>query len=120
MTALHRVPTYVTLNRWLHPTAPLNPHPPASVAYPELGAIISRVQSRFIRAAPTAEVFDPLLTDLLEFTRSEYGFIGEVIDDAADGHRFLRILVLTDISWDDATRAMAERHRGGEPMEFHN
>jgi PAS domain S-box-containing protein len=89
--------------------------------YPRLGAIISRVQSRFIHAAPPAEVFDPLLTDLLEFTGSEYGFIAEVRDDPADGHRFLRIEVLTDVSWDEPTRAMYERHRSGaQPMEFHN
>jgi PAS domain S-box-containing protein len=89
--------------------------------YPRLGEIISRVQSRFIHAAPPTEVFDPLLTDLLEFTGSEYGFIAEVLDSPADGHRFLRICVLTDVSWNDATRAMFQRHRSGEqPMEFHN
>ena len=91
------------------------------LAYPALGAIISRVQSRFIRGVPTAEVFDPLLTDLLEFTRSEYGFIAELLYDAADGHPFLRVSVLTDISWNAATQAMFERHRSGEqPFEFHN
>jgi len=93
---------------------------PSSPAYPELGAIISRVQSRFIRAVPPAEVFDLLLTDLIEFTQSEYGFIGEVVDVPDSGKRFLRIFVLTDISWSDATREMFERHRRGEPIEFHN
>jgi PAS domain S-box-containing protein len=88
--------------------------------YPRLGAIISQVQSRFILGGPPAEVFDPLLTDLLEFTLSEYGFIAEVLNDAQDGHCFLRVSVLTDVSWDDATRAMFERHRSGEKrMEFH-
>jgi len=91
------------------------------LAYPALGAIISRVQSRFIRGVTTAEVFDPLLTDLLEFTRSEYGFIAEVLHDPADGHPFVRMSVLTDISWNNVTEAMYERHRsGGAPMEFHN
>jgi PAS domain S-box-containing protein len=89
--------------------------------YPRLGAIISRVQSRFIHAVAPAEVFDPLLTDLLEVTGSEYGFIAEVLDDTADGHRYLRIAVLTDVSWDEATRAIYARHRSGErPVEFHN
>ncbi|HMC16838.1 MAG TPA: PAS domain S-box protein [Albitalea sp.] len=91
------------------------------LAYPALGAIISRVQSRFIRAAPTAEVFDPLLTDLLEFTLCEYGFIAEVLHDPGDGHPFVRMTVLTDISWNTATQQMYERHRSGEQrMEFHN
>jgi len=106
-------------------------------AYPELGAIISRVQSRFIRAAPPGEIFEPLLTDLLEFTGSEYGFIGEVIDtpqgpgtpqapgaaqapNAPQPTRILRLLVLTDISWNDETRAIFQRHRQGRPIEFHN
>ncbi|HEY0859266.1 MAG TPA: ATP-binding protein [Albitalea sp.] len=91
-----------------------------TAAYPELGAIISRVQSRFIRAAPPAEVFDPLLTDLLQVTGSEYGFIAEVMQEPRDARRFLRILVLTDIAWDEPTRRLCERHRSGEqPMEFH-
>ncbi|MBL0729009.1 PAS domain S-box protein [Piscinibacter sp. HJYY11] len=88
----------------------------------DLAAIIGRVQSRYIRAAPPREVFDPLLVDLLECTGSEYGFIADVrLDDR--GQPFLRMEVLTDISWNDATRAMVERHlRGGEgdALEFHN
>ena len=53
-------------------------------AYQRLGAIISQVQSRFIRAAPTREVFDPLLTDLLGFTGSGYGFIADLMQDPVD------------------------------------
>ncbi|TMH31643.1 MAG: PAS domain S-box protein [Betaproteobacteria bacterium] len=95
--------------------------PSAPVTYPELGAIIRRVQSRFIRAAPTHDIFDPLLTDLLEFTGSEYGFIADVLTDPADGHRFVRIIVLTDISWNYVTRAILDRQRSGEQaLEFHN
>jgi PAS domain S-box-containing protein len=87
----------------------------------ELGAIISRVQSRFIRAAPTVEVFEPLLTDLLGFTGSEYGFIANVVEDPRDGHRFLRLFVLTDIGWDGASRERYRQHLAGEqPFEFHD
>jgi PAS domain S-box-containing protein len=94
---------------------------PADDRFPRLGEIISRVQSRFIHAASPAEVFEPLLTDLLEFTDGQYGFIAEVLADPADGHRFLRIFVLTDVSWDETTRTRFERHRRGEqPIEFHN
>jgi signal transduction histidine kinase len=90
-------------------------------AYQRLGAIISRVQSRFIRAAPPREVFEPLLTDLLNFTGSEYGFIADLLDDPVDAHQFLRISVLTDISWNDETRAMYDDHMSGRrTMEFHN
>src|SRR3954469_732531 len=90
-------------------------------AYERLRAIIGQVQSRFVLGASPIEVFDPLLTDMLGYTGSGYGFIGELLDDPNDGHRFLRILVLTDISWNDATREIVSRHRSGvQPVEFHN
>ena len=90
-------------------------------AYQRLSAIIGQVQSRFIRAAPTREVFEPLLTDLLGFTGSEYGFIADLMQDPVDDHRFLRIRVLTDISWNDATRTMYDDHIAGRRIiEFHN
>jgi PAS domain S-box-containing protein len=89
--------------------------------YPDLGPIISRVQSRFIRGTPTREVFEPLLTDLLQFTGSEYGFIASVLHDPHDGHRFLRMLVMTDIGWDADSRGRFDAHRRGEHVfEFHN
>ena len=81
----------------------MNPPPTAPFTYPELSAIIRRVQSRFIRGASTAEVFEPLLSDLIEFTGSDYGFIADMLDDPAH-----------------VTRAMFERHRSGEQaLEFH-
>jgi PAS domain S-box-containing protein len=88
----------------------------------DLTAIIGRVQSRYIRAAPPREVFEPLLTDLLQWTASEYGFMAGVLHDE-HGAPYLRIEVLTDISWDDATRAAMARHKRGGPgdaMEFRN
>ncbi len=94
--------------------APPSPH--------DLGAIIGRVQSRYIRAAPPREVFDPLLTDLLHCTGSEYGFLADVLHDAK-GAPFLRIEVLTNIAWDAPTRALVEQHARGGPqdaLEFHN
>ena len=90
-------------------------------SYQRLNAMVSQVQSRFIRAAPTTDVFSPLLTDLLSFTDSEYGFIADVLIDPNDGHRFVRMQVLTDISWNEETRLMYQAHHGGErAMEFHN
>lgn len=86
-----------------------------------LTAMVSQVQSRFIRAAPTAEVFSPLLDDLLGFTQSEYGFIADVLTDRTDGHRYVRMQVLTDISWNEDTRRMYQaHHRGERAIEFHN
>jgi len=88
----------------------------------DLGAIIGRVQSRYIRAAAPREVFEPLLTDLLQWTNSEYGFLAALLHDE-HGAPFLRIEVLTDIAWNDVTRALVERHQRGGPqdaLEFHN
>lgn len=90
-------------------------------SHQRLTAMVSQVQSRFIRAAPTTEVFAPLLDDLLGFTQSEYGFIADVLTDQADGHRYLRMQVLTDISWNEDTRRMYQaHHRGERAIEFHN
>ncbi|MEO8154421.1 MAG: ATP-binding protein [Rhizobacter sp.] len=88
----------------------------------DLGEIIGRVQSRYIRAAPPREVFEPLLTDLLQWTNSEYGFMADVLLDE-QGAPYLRIEVLTDIAWDETTRGLVERHARGGPqdaIEFHN
>jgi PAS domain S-box-containing protein len=90
------------------------------VAIPDLGAIISRVQARFIRAAPTREVLDPLLADLLASTGSRFGYIASVLDDPADGHRFLRMMAVCGEGW---SSAMPERlralRRGEQPTELH-
>ncbi|HEX3142068.1 MAG TPA: PAS domain S-box protein [Rhizobacter sp.] len=99
-------------------TSPSEPLPSTH----DLGAIIGRVQSRYIRAAPPREVFEPLLTDLLHWTSSEYGFLAALLHDE-QGAPFLRMEVFTDIAWDEASRALVERHRRGNPqeaLEFHN
>ncbi len=76
-------------------------------------------------------LFDGMLESLLELTESEYGFIGE-INLAADGsplmeesymkfrgRPYLKTHAITDISWNDETRAFyAENAPKG--MEFHN
>ena len=99
----------------------MNLDTPTAQDYQHLGAMVGQMQSRFIRGVPTADVFAPLLVDLLTFTGCEYGLISEVIADPADGHEFLRMHVLTDISWNEETRAMYLKHHSGEKtVEFHN
>ena len=80
--------------------------------------IISRAQSQFIREQDRRRAFDGLLADLLEFTGSAYGFIGEVLR-APDGRPYLKTYALTNIAWDEATLAFYERH-APEGMEFTN
>ena len=99
----------------------MNLDTPTAQDYQYLGAMVDQMQSRFIRGVPTADVFAPLLVDLLTFTGCEYGLISEVIADPGDGHEFLRMHVLTDISWNEETRAMYLKHHSGEKtVEFHN
>jgi PAS domain S-box-containing protein len=66
---------------------------------------ITRVQALFIDEAKPAEVFGLLLQELLTLTDSAYGFIGEV-DRTPEGQPFLRTHAITDIAWNEATKAM--------------
>lgn len=65
---------------------------------------ISHMQASFIGTAHHRQAFDRLLVDLLALTGSAYGFVGEVFYDAPD-RPWLNIHALSDIAWDDASRA---------------
>ena len=88
---------------------PTAPPPAAPVSAEALLAAIGRVQMQFIEEADLPRAFDRLLQVLLDMTGSAYGFIGEVQRDDQD-QPYLRTLALTDISWDEASRAMYARH----------
>lgn len=79
---------------------------------------IRQAQASYIDAGDRTQVFDRLLNAMLELTSSEYGFLGEVLTGEG-GLPYLKTLALSDISWDDASRAAMQRHRE-EGMEFHN
>jgi PAS domain S-box-containing protein len=81
-------------------------------------AAIGRVQMQFIEEADLPRAFDRLLQVLLDVSGSAYGFIGEVLRDDA-GTPYLRTLAITDISWDETSRAMYARH-ATEGMAFRN
>jgi diguanylate cyclase (GGDEF)-like protein/PAS domain S-box-containing protein len=69
-------------------------------------ALISDSQSRFIAEGPSRDWWTQVLQGLLDLTDSEYGFIGETgIDEQG---KFLRTKSITNIAWDDATRAFYE------------
>lgn len=77
---------------------------------------ISQAQSKFITAANRLEIFEGLLTALLELTDSAYGFIGEVLfradgsaamDDSLmkiRGVPYLKSHSITNISWNEETQ----------------
>ena len=83
-----------------------------------LGEVIAHAQSQFIREADRRAAFDGLLAGALALTESEYGFIGEVLH-TADGEPYLKSQAMTDVAWDDPTRALYAEH-AAQGMEFFN
>ena len=84
-------------------------------------AVLERVcavqNALLLTETPERGLFEQMLRHFIELTRSEFGFIGEV---RYDGDRpWLRSRALTDISWDDATRAHLAR-AGSEGLAFRN
>lgn len=63
---------------------------------------IHQAQSKFILNHSIKDIFDNLLNCLLELTKSEYGFIGEVLYN--DNTPYLQTYAITDISWNADTR----------------
>ncbi|MUH01179.1 GAF domain-containing protein [Scytonema sp. UIC 10036] len=87
-------------------------------------------QSQFIVDANPRILFDNLLDNLLELTQSEYGFIGEVLYTEKGqpeleahmkvrGQPYLRTHAITNIAWNDETRAFYEEH-APKGMDFYN
>ncbi len=83
----------------------------------ELLAAISAVQSTFIAESDISKAFQRLLEALLQLTKSEYGFIGEVLVKD-DGSRYLKTHAISDIAWNEATRALYDRN--APTLEFYN
>jgi len=91
---------------------------PSPATIDDLGPLIRRIQSSLIGSDEPHRVFDALLPELLAVGASEYGFIAEVWHDAA-GAPFLKVFTMTNIAWDEPTRAMVERERR-QGIEFRN
>lgn len=83
----------------------------------ELLATLTTMQTKFSAGVDVGELFDALLDDLLRATGSEYGFIAQLLHD--DAGPFLRTWAMSDISWNDTTRALFAQY-GPRGMEFHN
>jgi len=64
---------------------------------------ISNIESGFITGTDTKLLFDQILLHLLDFTESEYGFIGEVLLNH-DGAPYLKTWAITNIAWDEGSR----------------
>ncbi|MFN3439694.1 MAG: EAL domain-containing protein [Acidovorax sp.] len=79
---------------------------------------ISRAQAMFIASSGPRAAFEALLEELMSLTQSAFGIVGQV-QRADDGHAYLRVHAMTDISWDDASRALYAQH-AEEGMVFDN
>ena len=66
---------------------------------------VSRAQNSYIETSHPQGAFQLLLEELLQITDSEYGLVGEVVPRPG-GVPYLRIHAMTNIAWDDASRAL--------------
>ena len=84
----------------------------------QLNKVIAHAQSEFIHKTDRRKAFDGLLLDILELTGSEYGFVGEVLY-TQQGVPYLKTYAITNVAWNDATRAFYETN-APQGMEFGN
>jgi two-component system, NtrC family, sensor kinase len=79
---------------------------------------LTQVQTAFIQGHPVPQLFDTLLSILLELTGSEYGFIGEVLR-TAEGTPYLRTHAITNVAWTQELRDFYARE-APKGLEFTN
>jgi len=84
----------------------------------DLLATLSRVLSENRMTSSMADTCAQLLVLLLRASDAEFGFIGEVHADT-DGNPYLKTHAITNIAWDEASKALFERQRLSG-MEFRN
>ncbi len=84
----------------------------------QMSETIARAQLQFIVQKDRRQSFNGLLQDILGLVDSEYGFIGEVLRDP-QGQPYLKTFAITNIAWNDATRAFYEAN-APKGMEFTN
>lgn len=77
---------------------------------------ILKAQHVFIRGESYAKAFDLFLETLLDFTGSEYGFIGEIRTDKVNP--YLKTFAITNIAWNKETRQFYEDN-APDGLEFH-
>ena len=79
---------------------------------------IKKAQSIFIVEPTSKQVFDGLLSDILDLTQSKFGFIGEILFNS-EGKPFLKTHTITNIAWNKETQELYNKY-AGLGLEFHN
>lgn len=84
----------------------------------EINLLLSHLRSKFIELSGNRhDFFEYLLERVLSLTKSEYGFIGDVLED--ESGKYLKTVVMTDISWNKATKELFEQS-SAQGLEFRN
>jgi len=84
----------------------------------ELLGLIAWAQATYIQTDNQRDSFNTLLNRILAVTESQFGFIGEVLQDR-QGLPYLRTYAISNIAWDQAS-ADFYSERADQGMEFHN
>ncbi|MBN1935859.1 MAG: PAS domain S-box protein [Anaerolineae bacterium] len=84
----------------------------------ELLDAVREAQSLYIAQDEPQPVFDALLQTVISMTGSEFGFLDEVLHDV-DGTLYKVNLAISNIAWDDDSRALYEQLRK-RSLEFRN
>jgi signal transduction histidine kinase/DNA-binding response OmpR family regulator len=79
---------------------------------------INEIQLNFFQSGSKNKTFNKLLQTFLESTESEYGFIGEVLQNP-EGKSYLKTHAITNIAWNEETQSFYEQNVE-LGLEFHN
>lgn len=82
--------------------------------------LVNDVQKAFLLDKSLVSACDKLFTPLLNMTESQFGFIGILCRDE-QGQSYLEVPSISNISWDDASRAWYDAHRrDGQAIRFNS
>lgn len=87
-------------------------------AYSNLLKSIGEIQRMYIVDAEPHVLFNKLLGHFLLLTDSQFGFVGEILYKT-DGSPYLKTYTVSDISWNQETRDLYNKH-ASTGLEFHN
>ncbi len=82
--------------------------------------VLNRAHAGFLLTRDLHDACESLFEPLLKLTESRFGFIG-IMREGSDGRPFLLVPTISNISWDEGSRALHETHRDrGVGLRFTN